>query len=255
MPAARDEPPFPPQVIPRPSGARPGGPAPWASLDPLDRRQVSVARVVAALRTAGLGGAVAPVSSPSAEHGVMVLDTAEPTLTMAPSAVLVALFEEGGEARVILTRRSARLRSHTSQVSFPGGRMEPGEDAAATARREAQEEIGLDGPLELVGWLHPVQTLASGSLISPVVAVLPARPHLVANPDEVDRIFDVALADLAADGVFHEERWSRPDLLDPASADGSFPVWFFEVAGETVWGATARMLYELVALAVDATTA
>ncbi len=182
--------------------------------------------------------------------GDMVLDTADPRLAASPSAVLVILFEEEGEARVVLTRRSSRLRSHTSQISFPGGRLDPGEDVATAARREAEEEVGLTGPMTTVGWLRPVHTLSSGSMIAPVVVALPARPQLVASPDEVDRVFDVALADLAADGVFHEERWARPDLLDPTSADGSFPVWFFEVAGETVWGATARLLTELVSVAV-----
>ena len=68
------------------------------------------------------------------------------------------------------------------------------------------------------------------------------------NPAEVARVFDVPLADLAADGVFHEERWTVPGRPVPGSADGSFPVWFFDVAGETVWGATARMLVELLCL-------
>ena len=61
----------------------------------------------------------------------------------------------------------------------------------------------------------------------------------------------MALADLAADGVFHEERWivpGRPFPVTDSVADGSFPVWFFELPGETVWGATARMLVELLRL-------
>ena len=159
------------------------------------------------------------------------------------------LFEEAGETRVVLTRRSTRLRSHKGEVSFPGGRINEAEDAPAAALREASEEVALDpDSATLVGWLHPVLTFATGSHITPVVATLPRRPTLQASPAEVDRVFDVALAELAADGVFHEERWTIPGHLVPESADGSFPVWFYEAAGELIWGATARMLTELLCL-------
>jgi hypothetical protein len=72
------------------------------------------------------------------------------------------------------------------------------------------------------------------------------RPHLVANPSEVERIFDVSLVELADPSIFHEERWRIPGRVIAGSEDNSFPVWFFEVAGELVWGATARMLHELL---------
>jgi 8-oxo-dGTP pyrophosphatase MutT (NUDIX family) len=170
------------------------------------------------------------------------------SVTLAPSAVLVALFEEDGEARAVLTRRSDRLRSHRGQVSLPGGRIEPGETVEAAALREAAEEVGMDpGTVRFEGWLDPVVTYGSSSLMLPVVGSLGRRPSLVANPTEVDRVFDVALSDLVADGVFHEERWTVPGRPVGGSADGSFPVWFFEVAGETVWGATARILVDLLA--------
>jgi 8-oxo-dGTP pyrophosphatase MutT (NUDIX family) len=165
------------------------------------------------------------------------------------AAVLVPLFEERGETRVVLTRRSTALRSHRGEVSFPGGRLDPGEAVEAAAVREADEEIALEpGSVRVAGWLHPVLTFVSGSLIFPVIGVLGGRPHVTASPAEVDRVFDVALADLVVDGVFYEERWSVPGRPVPGSADGSFPVWFFEAAGEIIWGATARMLYELLSV-------
>jgi 8-oxo-dGTP pyrophosphatase MutT (NUDIX family) len=167
------------------------------------------------------------------------------------SGVLAALFEEAGEARVILTRRSSGLRTHKGEVSFPGGRLNEGEDAAAAARREAHEEVDLDPDLvHMVGWLHPVTTMLSASLIVPVVATLPKRPTLVASPREVERVFDVALAELADPAVFHEERWQVPGRIIPGSPDDSFPVRFFEVSGELIWGATARMISELISIAV-----
>ena len=92
-------------------------------------------------------------------------------------------------------------------------------------------------------------TVSSNTVMTPVVAALDRRPALTANPSEVERIFDVALCELVADGVFHEEWWSVPGRLGPSGLPvGEFPVWFFDVAGETVWGATARTLMELVCL-------
>jgi 8-oxo-dGTP pyrophosphatase MutT (NUDIX family) len=167
-----------------------------------------------------------------------------------PAAVLVALFEEAGETRVILTVRSSRLRSHTGEVAFPGGRLDPGESVEDGARREADEEIGLDpSAVEIIGRLNTMPTVSSHTLMTPVVAVLADRPSLVAEPDEVARIFDVALAELLADGVFAEEWWT---VLGRPGSDGDdgggFPVWFFHAAGETIWGATARVLVELLCL-------
>jgi hypothetical protein len=70
----------------------------------------------------------------------------------------------------------------------------------------------------------------------------------VASPVEVERVFDVALAELADPEIFHEERWSIAGRVIPGTDDNSFPVWFFEVHGEMIWGATARMIYELLSI-------
>jgi 8-oxo-dGTP pyrophosphatase MutT (NUDIX family) len=173
----------------------------------------------------------------------------------APSAVLVALFEHEGETRVVLTRRAAHLRTHTGEVSFPGGRLDGGEAPEEGALREAAEEVGLDpAAVEMVGRLTPLATFSSGSIITPVVGILDGVPSLTANPHEVEHVFDVSLSELAADGVFREERWivpGRPMPVPEAGEDGSFPVWFFELPNDTVWGATARMLVELLRLVLD----
>jgi 8-oxo-dGTP pyrophosphatase MutT (NUDIX family) len=164
---------------------------------------------------------------------------------------LAVLFDEDGEARVVLTRRSAHLRSHRGEVSFPGGRLDGHETPEQGALREAAEEIGLDpGPVEVVGRLSDVTTLASGSFITPVVGLLPARPALVASPQEVEHVFDVTLAELADPGIFREEWWSVAGRA-PARGGTPFPVWFFELPDDTVWGATARMLVDLLRLVLD----
>jgi 8-oxo-dGTP pyrophosphatase MutT (NUDIX family) len=158
------------------------------------------------------------------------------------AAVLAAFFEEDGEARVLLTRRASHLRSHTHEVSFPGGRLEEGEDAIAAALREAHEEIALDSSnIEIVGTLTPISTLAATSGITPIVGFLPARPHVEANPNEVEFVFDIALAGLLGDGVFEEERWDTPWGDDRQ-------INFFYLPHDIVWGATARILRELLEL-------
>jgi 8-oxo-dGTP pyrophosphatase MutT (NUDIX family) len=243
--------PEPPQVIPRPESWRPGVPAPWADLRSGERTGVGIERVLAALEASGQRGAVPTggdaerVLGPSA----LVSESGAPPVREVNAGVLAAFFEEKGEARLILTRRSSRLRTHRGEVSFPGGRIDPGEGPVETALREAHEEVGLDpGRVTQVGWIHPVLTLVSASLIMPVLATLEDRPRLVPNPTEVERVFDVSLAELADPDVFHEERWCIPGRTIPGSEDDSFPVWFFEVSGEMIWGATARMLHELLSV-------
>ena len=211
--------------IPRPDVARPGGPPPWAGH--------RVERVtVDDVRKSVTGHEDLPLL-PGDEHG--------PT-----SAVLAAIWEEDGDARILLTRRTAWLRSHSGQVAFPGGRVDEGETLLEAALREAQEEVALDpSSVEVIGRLSRMHTISSGAGIYPFVGVLPGRPSVDPNPDEVARVFDVALSELMADGVFHEEIWGI--------AETERPIYFFELDGETIWGATARMLYELLLLLIGRT--
>jgi hypothetical protein len=97
-------------------------------------------------------------------------------------------------------------------------------------------------------------TMVSASLIMPVLATVPGRPHLVPSPQEVERVFDVALAELADPEIFHEERWRIAGRTIPDTADDSFAVWFFEVSGEMIWGATARMIHELLSIVLTGKT-
>jgi 8-oxo-dGTP pyrophosphatase MutT (NUDIX family) len=212
------------QPIPRPLSSRAGGPAPWASL-PLDHRDPSLDDVRRAL--AGQG----PVRRSALEStGVRA------------SAVLAPLYSHDGEVFVVLTRRAQTLRAHRGEVSFPGGGADPADpDLWATALREAHEEIGLDpSSVELIGELDHLQTVTSRSYIVPFVGVLPGRPELTANPAEVELVVHAPLSELLADGTFREERWGLPPL--------DHPIYFFELIGDTVWGATAAMLRNLLAV-------
>ena len=158
------------------------------------------------------------------------------------SAVLLPLFVGAdGQLRTILTRRSARLNSHRGEVAFPGGRVDEGETSMAAALREAHEEIGLaPSAVRVIGQLESLSTVASASAITPFVGVVDVVPTLVANAAEVDRIFDVSLRELTHLDCYREEIWDY--------ADGTFPVWFFEVEDDTIWGATGRMLRRMLDL-------
>ena len=236
-----------PQVIPRPPMHRAGGPAPWADLDPRTRSSVPLAAVVDAVASRDGSDDAATTAAEVSEFSRTF---AEAFPDANPAAVLVVLFEEAGEARVLLTVRSPRLRSHQGEVAFPGGKLGPGEGIEDGARREAFEEVGLDpASVTVVGHLTAMPTVSSNTLMTPVVATLPRRPVTSPAPDEVARVFDVALADLLADGVFAEELWAVPGRHGADGSPGSeFPVWFFPVAGEIIWGATARVLTELLCL-------
>ncbi|MFM7070154.1 MAG: NUDIX hydrolase [Actinomycetes bacterium] len=158
-----------------------------------------------------------------------------------PSAVLVPLFpDDAGALSVLLTRRSWNLRTHRGEVSFPGGRTEPGETAADAAVREAFEEVGVQpDTVEPLGELDHLTTVTRRAYIVPVVGLLPGPPALRVNRDEVDAALVVPLAELLHPEVFREERWG--------TGEWSRPVYFFELVGDTVWGATAALLRQLLA--------
>jgi 8-oxo-dGTP pyrophosphatase MutT (NUDIX family) len=156
--------------------------------------------------------------------------------------VLVLLHEGDGGAEVLLTRRAMHLRNHRGEISFPGGRMDAGETPVETALREGWEEVALDPDLVTVhGELDHMSTVVSQSYIVPVVGTIDRRPELVPHAAEVDRILWVPLAELLTPGTYREERWGEPPL--------DRPIFFFELDDETVWGATARMLHQLLRLA------
>ena len=163
----------------------------------------------------------------------------EPYATRA-SAVLAPLYDDAGDAHVVLTRRTWHLRSHQGEVSFPGGRQEAGEALQDTALREAKEEIGLDPTdVELIGELDHLATFSSQSYIVPYVGVLGQRPALAPNPAEVDAVLHVSLRELLDPAIFREELWVFPGGHEQ-------PIFFFELVGDTVWGATAALLRQLL---------
>ena len=140
------------------------------------------------------------------------------------------------------------MRKHAGEVSFPGGANdETDESLWHTAVREAHEEVSLDPELpKLVGELDRFVTGASFSLVQPIVARLAEPPLLVASPDEVEVILHVPLVELFHPGVYRQEEWFW---------DGAWrTMHFFDLVGDTVWGATALMLHNLLEVGAAASS-
>jgi len=215
------------QHIPRPRGFRAGAAAPWAGLPP-ERLRPSLADVRAVC-----GRLPPPVRPEGAIPGSR------------PAAVLVALFEEAGEARLILTRRPDTMPTHQGQIAFPGGKLDESVDAdlAAAALREAHEEIGLaPDEVEIVAELDHLFTVQARFTLAPFVGLLAGRPELHPDDREVVRVFDVALSELLEAGAFRQELWDIDAGLLDTEPGRNRPIDFYEIPGETVWGATARIL-------------
>ena len=168
-----------------------------------------------------------------------------------PSAVLILLAEGATGAEVLLTRRSMTVNSHRGEVCFPGGRLDPGEDSVTAALREAHEEVGVAPDLvTIVGELYPIGTYVSRSWIVPIVGYVAEPFALHARTSEVDRVFWISLHCLTQPGTFREEWWPLPSgERDSLEARRERPIYFFDLDDETVWGATARMLHQLLRVA------
>jgi 8-oxo-dGTP pyrophosphatase MutT (NUDIX family) len=156
------------------------------------------------------------------------------------AAVLLALYGWPGEPGLIFTERRADLRRHAGEISFPGGRQDEGDaNPAATALREAEEEIGLDPELvELVGALPPTGTFATGYRIHPFVGLIPDPEGLGLEPSpaEVETVLAFTLEALRQSYAMRRLVRRGVALHTPT----------FEVEGHLIWGATARILGELL---------
>src|SRR3954470_11822827 len=218
------------QRIPRPPGTRVGRPAPWADLPPEDRR-IDLADVRTAL-----------VDPPEPAGALIDVPGAR------AAAVLVAMFDVAGEANLLLTKRPETMPSHQGEIAFPGGKREPEDDSlAAPALREAREEVGLEAAaVEIVAELDMIGTVASAFTITPFVGLLDRVPELHPDPREVAAAFAVPVSDLLDPDAYREETW---DLWGAPR-----PMAFFELPGETVWGATARILTRLLTILTGTVT-
>ena len=160
------------------------------------------------------------------------------------AAVVAPVLVRDGEDHVLFTKRADHLGEHPGQMSFPGGGREPSdEDLRETALREAYEEIGLlRDEVEFFGRLDDIGTVTDYS-VTPFVARVPDREY---DPDEreVAEIAVLAESDLTNLDNYESEQRMHPEY-------GDHRIHFFHVDGYTVWGATGRMLVQLLELATD----
>jgi len=157
------------------------------------------------------------------------------------AAVLVPLHEKDGGLHVLMTRRPEHMSRHPGQISFPGGRIDAEEDHLEAALREAQEEIGLEpAHADVIGRLSEAVVLTSPFRLTPWVASVPYPYPYVAAPGEVAEILHLPMAALAAPGAHH---------METREAYGMWhQVHFFTLGKVKLWGATARVLAELVSI-------
>src|SRR4030095_108749 len=151
------------------------------------------------------------------------------------AAVLVPLIDRG-EPHMLFAKRTETVGSHRGQISFPGGVVDPGAAShLEAALRECEEEIGLPRALvEPLGALDDTETIATNFVITPWVGVI--RHPVAWQPDgeEIGRVIEVPVAALRAPGGLRVEEWERGGIRRP--------VYFFDYGGDTIWGATARIV-------------
>ncbi len=182
-----------------------------------------------------------PLSRPPSGPGWnrSMLEDIRPRTAELEAAVLLALREGEHGPEMLFTRRNERLSRHAGQVSFPGGRADPGDSsAAATAIREAHEEIALPpSSVQALGYLDRLET-TSGYCVTPVVARILGQPRLQAQPDEVAELFSVPFDYLLDPANYGQRRIDTP--LGPRSISE------IRYNGHVIWGATALILDNLL---------
>ncbi len=152
------------------------------------------------------------------------------------------MFESGGVAHLLLTKRTEKVEYHKGQISFPGGRQEDGDaDLLQTALRETHEEIGLaPSMVEVWGRLDEIETFVSGFAITPFVGLIPPPAGLRPNPDEIAEIVAMPLASFLDPTNLRVEQVVREGR--------SVELVYYENLSHLVWGATARIIRGLVEL-------
>jgi len=159
--------------------------------------------------------------------------------TLKPAGVLIPVRNHADGLSVLLTQRSADLKLHAGQVSFPGGRMEDSDaDIEVTALRETREEIGIaEEHVSIIGYLETMPTV-TGYAVTPVVGLVDGSVELTIDKTEVEYAFEVPLTFLA-DANNHR-------MVTREWQGLSFSMVEFHFDGQRIWGATAQMLLRFI---------
>ena len=157
------------------------------------------------------------------------------------AGVLVLLYPRDGRLHFPLTRRPDSVEFHKGQISLPGGSQENGESLCQTALREAQEEIGVDAAsVEVIGQLSQLYVPPSNFCIQPFVGYVAQRPNFRTEVVEVAELIEAPLHALLDSATVHVEDWELRGSL--------WPIPFYQFGPHKVWGATAMILSEFVAM-------
>ena len=158
--------------------------------------------------------------------------------TLKPAGVLVPIIERDNVLSVLLTRRSAELKHHAGQISFPGGRMEDSDaDVEATALRETEEEVGIaKHHVSVLGYLKTMPTI-TGYAVTPIVGMVSASAELSIDKTEVEYAFEVPLLFLLDEANDIQNEWDAGDRI--------VPMVEFHWEQQRIWGATAFMILSL----------
>lgn len=168
-----------------------------------------------------------------------------PHAGLRPAAVLIPLFCQDGEDRLLFTVRTAHLKHHGGEISFPGGGQDPGDaDLWRTALRETEEELGIPaGEVVQHGRLDDFYSI-HGYHVTPFVASIPAPNTLRIDRQEIAQVFTAPLQHFRAAGVYHNEDWShrgRHYLVD-----------FYRYAEHVIWGLTGAILRQFLEVTSEA---
>jgi 8-oxo-dGTP pyrophosphatase MutT (NUDIX family) len=157
------------------------------------------------------------------------------------AAVLLPIVDRG-EPMIMFTKRTDRVGSHKGQISFPGGVVEPTDATLLDAAlRECEEEIALPrAAVEPLGALDDTETVATSFVITPFVGLISKPVAWQPDGEEVERIIEVPYAALVEEGSFRVETVTRDGITRP--------VYYFDYEGDTIWGATARILVHYLEL-------
>lgn len=169
--------------------------------------------------------------------GLMAGDIDEDEVVYTVEAAVLVAITDRNDPGILLTVRRENMRQHAGQVAFPGGRLDPGEDAVAAALREAEEEIGLNAHHPIVwGTADPYRTI-TGYRVTPVVASIPADLALAPHEPEVADWFEVPLS-----FVLDQANQQR---MSTEFRGMTRQYWQIDWEGRRIWGATAAMLVNL----------